>query len=1276
MGSPTIFKGTFAKVLASSGIEFKDGTQFQSGTVDPSFTATTGTIGSLYLNTTTGDLYQKKDSGSSTNWKPLDFSSITTEPTGFQNPDSWTVDFNSTTRVVTVTPTGTQAVYRRGTKYTFSAPLTITIGAVQGDHFVILNTAGSGLSEQSTPWDLTADVPVIYVYWDTVLVDGFAVRETHGAAMDGTSHRELHETIGTYRVSGGTVSGITVYTPPSDVTNPLLASINPDVAATVVADEDLRTTIPAFTQDGIVSYGKMRKQFVSNKWVWDVSDVNAPYFQSGSVPQYNPSSGGDSLAIMINEDYVCYYLFAVPAASGTRSQQLRYVWIPGQVKYSPATPLSVTTRTAARDSALAETFTSLDLTGLPFTEFCCIYKVVVRFLSTFTNNVYRLRVEGIQNITGTKISSVNIGAVTPTVHGTLTGRSVVAQHPDSAINTTSTTAGGYDSTVETDQKLMNERLFGFDYVADWVTGTDYRVGNHVVNNGTLYRVPAAAAHTSGTFATDWAAGKWYANNHAITPTYTITTAAGSSLPTQLGRELTIPVAGTGGAPVTANVQPFGTVAPNDGQIYRLIGTSDVATVTYASNNNTKGMMLNGNCTLGAGQMLSVTYNAVADRYDEIGRSTNAVHTHATTAQGGQLTDAALSAAVGFAKGGTGLTALGTPLQQLRTNLAANAMEWATPVGATNYVINPDAEVSASSNLTLNGGTNTVTAARETTAKLFGSGTFKFTQAVAGAWRVDWATNALDLGLSSRLGEVSVVLQGAAVTGGKLQVLDGSNNVIFEKDISTLTSATKPVKTGGTFPIPALPSTLTVRILGTAAIDAGGLFVDQVYIGQAVSVTSGGITTDWTSYTPTFANTTLGSGSTVAGRWRRVGTNVEIQAFVQLGTGGLLTGNIGIGLPAGISVDTTKLADLSNSPLGSAYSIDSSASQYFTGLVRWSNVRTQLEVIFAATTNVAWNATVPFTWAASDTFTTIVSVPITGWQPTDIATPEVSLTRYFYNTGSTATAGGSNAAGLTVEGPTGASVLSIDSVSDNITTFNITVPTFDSNRQKITLELNDGNGWTDSNLRSFNGIRQGAAFYGVSNAWSSATNVQIFFGNRGARASNTTYGSSGDPWSNYTTWKWRLALSPRDTQSFYMQGPVKGGSSGVAVASSYLGNMQAATISNTTFTATDTTYTLASLALGQGTYLCSGNIAAGTAGTTRTRILGNITSNVADTANTKYSGGNSSTENTTTSWVALPSRVITIPAGGGTVYIRGSMTFTGTAPATSGSSMFLEAMLID
>ena len=62
-----IFKGTFAKILASAGILFKGGNKIINGSADPSLVATEANKGSLYISTN-GNVYRKTDNGSSTNW--------------------------------------------------------------------------------------------------------------------------------------------------------------------------------------------------------------------------------------------------------------------------------------------------------------------------------------------------------------------------------------------------------------------------------------------------------------------------------------------------------------------------------------------------------------------------------------------------------------------------------------------------------------------------------------------------------------------------------------------------------------------------------------------------------------------------------------------------------------------------------------------------------------------------------------------------------------------------------------------------------------------------------------------------------------------------------------------------------------------------------------------------------------------------------------------------------------------------------------------------------
>ena len=453
------------------------------------------------------------------------------EPTGFEHPDNWTVEYDPTTQTVTLTPTGTERVYVQGRGFVFSAPLTLSHTNATGTYFFEFDNTGA-LTVGTTPFDFENKAQAAIVYYDTTQTPlGWALRENHGLVMDWATHQEFHEKDGTYLVSGGglTAGSYTVYDP-GDSDNPLLATIAPEVPSTVVADEDLRTTLAAWT----TPYVKFSFDWIALGWSW-VEDSDAPYFQTGNVPYYNPSSGGASLVALSNDDYCCYYLFGVPTADDATSQEFRHIWIPGQVAYSPSGP-NTAARTIARDLALAEDpQISLLLTTLPSAEFVPLAKLVVHYRTTFTNNDYRLRIEGYQKLLGSRSSFGGSGTISLPVY------------VDSSIGiTTAAAVGGLDPTVETNQKLVNERYAAYGYIGAWVTGSDYRIGNVVKVDHKLFC--CLVAHTAAaSFYTDLNAGNWELSasgglaGKITTTDATVTTIASTTIPTDVSCKISIKV---------------------------------------------------------------------------------------------------------------------------------------------------------------------------------------------------------------------------------------------------------------------------------------------------------------------------------------------------------------------------------------------------------------------------------------------------------------------------------------------------------------------------------------------------------------------------------------------------------------------------------------------------------------------------------------------------------------------------------------------------------------
>lgn len=79
------------------------------------------------------------------------------------------------------------------------------------------------------------------------------------------------------------------------------------------------------------------------------------------------------------------------------------------------------------------------------------------------------------------------------------------------------------------------------------------------------------------------------------------------------------VSGNGGAQ-TLSTTPFGTSAPSDGTIIRVLGTSDTNTISFTNNDATNGAIVNGNCTLKKYNIITFLYDASLSRYIELARN--------------------------------------------------------------------------------------------------------------------------------------------------------------------------------------------------------------------------------------------------------------------------------------------------------------------------------------------------------------------------------------------------------------------------------------------------------------------------------------------------------------------------------------------------------------------------------------------------------------------------------------------------------------------------------
>lgn len=122
---------------------------------------------------------------------------------------------------------------------------------------------------------------------------------------------------------------------------------------------------------------------------------------------------------------------------------------------------------------------------------------------------------------------------------------------------------------------------------------------------------------------------------------------------------------------------------------------------------------------------------------------------------------------------------------------------------------------------------------------------------------------------------------------------------------------------------------------------------------------------WTTYTPTFANVTLGTGGTSYGRYFRMGSLVIGVMGFTLGTGtGDVTGLITGSLPGPYPASTAGGSSMTYIGVGRAW--DASAAVYWSCTAEIvPAISTTVMSNFATAGTAGWSTTVPFNWTASD-----------------------------------------------------------------------------------------------------------------------------------------------------------------------------------------------------------------------------------------------------------------------------------------------------------------------
>jgi hypothetical protein len=305
----------------------------------------------------------------------------TNEPTGFVNRTDSTLTYDVTGAIFTIS--GTHDIYVDGVKMTKTGNVFVLYPSY-GTHFLKYAYPTGAFNESTTPWDLTQDAPIAYVFFNDGLTDSFVGEERHGITMDGMTHAYLHNTVGAKYRSGLTVTGY-------NLNSDLVADNKYSVISGSFYDEDIVNNVSTLPAGG--PYTIFYKTGASGNWTWSKNEAY-PYLINANVIRYNEDTGSSWQLTNIpsNDTWVNYYV----VATNSITPGFGVVMIAGQAIHS------------SLSNAQAESISNLDLTGLPFTETVALAKVTHRRDNTYNIANGYSRIVEVSSLIGQSVTNQGI----------------------------------------------------------------------------------------------------------------------------------------------------------------------------------------------------------------------------------------------------------------------------------------------------------------------------------------------------------------------------------------------------------------------------------------------------------------------------------------------------------------------------------------------------------------------------------------------------------------------------------------------------------------------------------------------------------------------------------------------------------------------------------------------------------------------------------------------------------------------------------------------------
>lgn len=336
-----------------------------------------------------------------------------------------------------------------------------------------------------------------------------------------------------------------------------------------------------------------------------------------------------------------------------------------------------------------------------------------------------------------------------------------------------------------------------------------------------------------------------------------------------------------------------------------------------------------------------------------------------------------------------------------------------------------------------------------------------------------------------------------------------------------------------------------------------------------------------SYTPVItgstSNPTIGTTTTNTALWGRAGDKMHGNYnLVQTGAGTAGSGIYLISIPAGYTIDTSKLPN--DKPAVGVAHIYNGTNISVCDVLVYNSSNLMLSGTYGASGSGGsgdWGSTYFPLTNANTVVRMNFSIPVSQWAgsgTTTLATRAVE--EYAWNSDPGVTAGTNYSNSVYYgNGPAGTPLLSYASTTNsgyNRTTYYCRFPSTIQATDKISLELSGDGGltWNDaSQFESSCFLLANGAYYGAQYIEKiDSTTVRIGFGNAGRRP-DTTFGGVGSAWSTLSNHRWRVRKVSGGAQVGYPVSArnIVGDTSGSVVPVGMIGEQAVGTVFTTAMT---------------------------------------------------------------------------------------------------------------